>query len=146
MKIHHLAAAALLGPSLPAHAQSQWQNGTWYGRESASTAEPIRTVTPRAQPQERGRPVEGRRWGWRPQRSIYLDPVGNVTVWVGDAPYWMRTYQRPEPYVRPQYAYPSGGYGQRAGAVSSPACSPSSGPATADAAIAAAPGAFRSGC
>ena len=143
--MNNLKATLLLAATVLSPAASAQSGRTWYGREIAATAEPIRTVTPTAEPQPRGRVVRGRQWGWRPQRSILLDPLGNVTVWAGEPPYWMRPYQRPQANVRPETG--DGSYGsQRAGSVISPACSPSSGPATAGAAIAAAPGAFRSGC
>lgn len=148
MKTIILAAAsalAVLFTTAPAAAQDQ-QRPSWYGRETASTARPIRTVTPQAVEQERVRPVRGRQDGWRPQRSLYLDPYGNVTVWAGDAPYWLRSDQGGQ---NQSYGYqgqvPAQG-NQRYGPSNRSGCASSGGPATAGSAIASAPGAFRSGC
>jgi hypothetical protein len=137
--------AALIGSVTPAAAQNQ-DRPSWYGREVASTARPIRTVTPEVVERERGRRVGGRQDGWRPQRSLYLDPYGNVTVWAGDPPYWLRPFAGAQDYptgyqgqVPAQRVY--GSQSQR-----QTPCASSGGPATAGSAIASAPGAFRSGC
>jgi hypothetical protein len=83
MRILLLAAIAA---STPVASQAQ----TWYGRDLAATAEPIRTVEPERSRASRERPrvVESRPDGWRPQRNLYVDPLGRVTVWAGAPPFW----------------------------------------------------------
>lgn len=98
-----IIAAMALASALPASAQ------TWYGRDIAASAEPIRTVGPdgRDARAERGRDVRARRDGWRPQRNLYVDPYGGVTVWAGSPPFWatgpMRGHDASTPDERAYY-------------------------------------------
>lgn len=102
MRTALLPALALLA-AFPASAQ------TWYGRDIAASAEPIRTVGPenRDARTERGRDVRVLRDGWRPQRNLYVDPYGRVTVWAGEPPFWsagpMRGYDPSTPDERAYY-------------------------------------------
>lgn len=131
MRMLLLVAVAAFTPSF---AQAQ----TWYGRDIAATAEPLRTAEqerPRA-PRERARVVESRPDGWRPQRNLYVDPWGRVTVWAGAPPFWangaLNGYDASTPDER---AY----YGRRSGSASrgqSDPCAPGiGGAASASAAI-----------
>lgn len=98
-----ILACAIATIACPAAAQ------TWYGRDIAASAEPIRTAEPqRGRPQEPGRNVQARRDGWRPQRSILVDPWGRVTVWAGAPPFWaagnQNGYDASTPDERAYYA------------------------------------------
>ena len=135
-----LLFAALL-PAAAASAQSAPPAPFWYGREAAATAVPIATADARGrEARTRGRKDRADDRG-EPRRTWYALPYG-VTVWAGEFP-----YARPvgaDGYVVPASsprsdAPPSGG------SAAAP-CATSSGPATAASSIAAAPGAFRSGC
>lgn len=124
-----LASALALSIAGPAFAQ------TWYGRDLAATAEPIRTTDRNGEAvrRERGRDVATRRDGWRPQRNLYVDPYGRVTVWAGAPPFWavgpMRGYDSSTPDQR---AY----YGQQQGRTTTDPCAAGiGGAASASAAI-----------
>ena len=133
-----LIAVSLLA-AVPAVAQTEPAAPSWYGREIAATAVPIRTVegawhrdvAPTA-------PSRDRR---ERDRTRYYLPYG-VTVWAGDFPYAKPV--GPGGYVVPEPAREAD-VPSHAQSVRTP-CAIPSGPATAASSIAAAPGAFRSGC
>jgi len=62
---------------------------TWYGREIAATAEPIRTVDLDGRTVRPGEADD--RWDGRygPPRYLYVDPLGRTTIWVGVPPAWL---------------------------------------------------------
>jgi hypothetical protein len=129
--------AAATSVSIPA--QAQQATSTWTGRDIAATAAPI-TVReiPSVRQREAARPVRGNPYGFRPPRSLYVDPYGNVTVWTGSTPYWMRgTVQGYDPSTPAERAYYSGGNRQPQVQQQVP-CTYSGGPATAASAIASA--------
>ena len=132
--------AILLSTGIAAHAQ---QAPAWTGRDVAATAQPLTVVDLSSSAQRRGERVvtrdSGRDIGFRPPRSIYVDPYGNVTTFAGSVPYWARgqSYETRgyTPEERRYYGEPSQQPTQR----SSP-CVMGSGPATASSAIAQAAG------
>lgn len=136
-------ALPLLLASIPATAQQ------WTGRDIAATAQPLTVVdlSARARPQGSGERVVvergGRDIGFRPPRSIYVDPYGRVTTFVGEPPYWMRGQSYEQRGYAPEERRYYGLQTQQAQPQSSP-CVGGSGPATASSAIAQAAGG--SGC
>ena len=90
-----------LALSVPATAQ------TWYGREIAATAEPIRTVDINGDPvkyEDRSRDDEKPRY--RAPRYLYIDALGRTTVWVGVPPAWLLAkLERREARILPQQVY-----------------------------------------
>lgn len=143
MKINHfrttsVALAALTLSSV--QAQAQQARTTWTGRDIAATAAPItvREIPASKRTRDAARPVRGNPYGFRPPRSLYVDPYGNVTVWTGSTPYWMRgPVQGYDPSTPAEREYYSGGGRQQPQPQQAP-CTYSGGPATAASAIASA--------
>lgn len=90
------AATILLATAASAGAQ---QAPSWTGRDVAATAQPLTVTDLSSSAQRRGERVvtreSGRDIGFRPPRSIYVDPYGNVTTFVGSPPAWLsgQTYE-----------------------------------------------------
>jgi len=84
------AASFLLATVTPAGAQ---QAPSWTGRDVAATAQPLTVTDLSTSAQRRGERVvprePGRDIGFRPPRSIYVDPYGNVTTFAGSPPVWL---------------------------------------------------------
>jgi hypothetical protein len=121
---------------------AQQSRPSWTGSEVAATAQPLRVRDLDDVARSRGVPVRrepGRPYGYRPPRSIYVDPYGNVTTFAGQTPYWMQPQPRPyghdgaTPAERAYYGGPQQSYQQ---AQPQYAPSPSiGGPATASSAL-----------
>ena len=62
---------------------------TWYGREIAATAEPIRTVDVTGKPVRADDYADRHDRRYRAPRYLYIDPLGRTTVWVGVPPAWL---------------------------------------------------------
>lgn len=92
MRTTILAAATLLLAT--ASAAGAQQAPTWTGRDIAATAQPLTSTDLTTSAQRRGERVvtrdSGRDIGFRPPRSIYVDPYGNVTTFVGSPPAWLQ--------------------------------------------------------
>ena len=136
--------ALLLSTGIAAHAQ---QGPTWTGRDVAATAQPLTVVDLSASAQRRGERVvtrdSGRDIGFRPPRSIYVDPYGNVTTFAGAVPYWAQGQSYETRGYTPEERRFYGQQPQQQVQQQSP-CVVGSGPATASSAIAQAAGG--SGC
>lgn len=149
-------APLIIAPLLafaPVSAALAQSSTNWTGREIAATAQeiPVRDLSGRERTGtvyrdgngfEPTRP-NGRRdrvRGYVPQRSLYVDPFGNVTVWVGQPPQFLTGQPTSLPPV-----YRSTNEPVRDAPTSKP-CVVGSGPATAGSALASTPSASGSGC
>ncbi|MAM83484.1 MAG: hypothetical protein CL472_02265 [Acidobacteria bacterium] len=94
---------ALVAAVLCAPAAAQ----TWYGREIAATAQPIRTVDINGDPvksDDRSRKDEEYRY--KAPRYLYIDRLGRSTIWVGVPPAWLLAkLERREARMLPQQIY-----------------------------------------
>lgn len=82
-----LLSLSFLALAIAAPASAQ----TWYGREIAATAEPIRTVDINGDPvKSKDRSKDHDKTRYRAQRYLYIDVFGRTTVWVGVPPPWLQ--------------------------------------------------------